>query len=375
VRFDPEDYAFVAHYDDRRIAGLVKGLGRQGVMRLVSVAISIVVVILIASTSGVLHPTVWYRTTRLTVIILAISLALTIVAQVVDMVASKGTSLGVHVAMLGLLIVAAGVLLVPLWYLVKLVKNYAELLQSFISVIDKLPGQPGLDSVQPALTGVRATSTTLLVLLIVAAAGLLAAAVVAALWLTKPRSLGWGQRRVMQVALMVPGVLLLACGAGVVFVAKYLVPQIEKKLGLTNLPVDITLPVLDVFNDWLIWLLLAGLVITLLTFATGAFKLVTANILRCRVPVGNALRVDPLGLVIDDLRGPRRVTWTEQPAIAGRQRSNVPGPELVVGGQRQPPWQVPFMYLDVLPGTIDSAVRAATQNARTLNLAPLDRMF
>jgi hypothetical protein len=93
------------------------------------------------------------------------------------------------------------------------------------------------------------------------------------------------------------------------------------------------------------------------------------------IMVGPALRVDPLGLVIADANGPVRVPWDQVGGLGTKAHMFLPGPELVVKRTGAPDWRVPFSYLDVLPGTIDSAIRAHTGGRRSLSTTPLDRFI
>jgi len=344
-------------------------------MRLVTLAISIVVVVVFAALSGSLHPTAWYTTTRYTGIFLVASVAVVAVVLIIEKAAKNASGATLHVVMLGALFVGANLLLCPVYLLRALVNGYVTTVQEFITILNTLQIPSTVGDVQPLLTAVHIASIVLIGLLIVGGVVLLAAVVLLVVWLVTPRSLGWIERQVINVALMTPPAMLLICCAGVVFLTKYAVPQVEKKLGLTDLPASTVLPGLAISDDWLVWMLMAFSLLTVAMAVFAAAKLTTANILRARLPQGNALRVDALGLVVDDIRGPQRVKWTENTAIAGRQRGNLPGPELVINRPGGRPWSVPFMYLDVMPGTVDSALRAATGDARTLDLAPLDKVF
>ena len=375
MRFDPEDYAFMAHYDRQRLGAQIAGLGKQGLMRLVTLAVSMVIVLIISAAAGSLHPTAWYSTTRYAAIFLIVSLVLIAVAQIIEKVAKKPTSTAFHVGILAVAIVASNLLLYPVYLLIAVINSYATAIREFIAILNVLHIQAAVSDAQSLLSAIQAVKVVLIAMLIVGGVALVAAIIMLVVWLVTPRSLGWAHRQVINIALMAPPVMLLVCCAGLVFVGKYLVPQAEKKLGLTNLPTNTVLPAMAIFADWLIWLLIGGMLITTMLVISGVAKQAMANILLARMPQGNALRVDALGMVVDDVRGPQRVTWTENVAIAGRQRGPLPGPELVIGRRGQRPWSVPFMYLDVMPGTVDSAIRAATQDTRAIDLTPLDKML
>ena len=375
MRFDPEDYAFIAHYDPTRLANQAKGLGKQGIMRIVTLAISIVIVVLIARNAGILHPTLWNPVTGWTAIFVLASLVLILLTQIVESLGIGAKSAGIHVGILVVVMVAANLVLYPVYLLITTVNDYQTVLHNFLVILNGLGIQPAVDAVQPLVDGVDTVKVVLIVILVVGGVLLVASVALLVAWLVTRRSLGWAQRRLLNLAVLYPPAVLVLCGGAVVFGSKYLLPQLEKKLGLDNLPSTVKLPGTGIFNDWLIWVLMAGLMVTGILLIVGVTKLAEARILVARVPVGNALRVDALGIVYDDLPSPRRVDWTAAPVIAGRQRGALPGPELVIGRPGQPTWSVPFMYLDVMPGTIDSAVRASTMNARTLDLGPLDKAF
>ena len=375
MRFDPEDYAFVAHYDSTRLANQAKGLAKQGLIRIVTLAISIVIVVIIAKNAGSLHPTVWNTVTRWSVLFVVIALALIVVAQAIESLVSRPTQAPLHVVLVVIVIVAAFLLLYPVYLLIKMVDDYLTVLRNFVAILDGLNAGSVVDALKPLMTDVTAARVALIVILVVGGVLFVASVALLVVWLVKQRSLGWWQRRIINAAMLYPPVVLMLCGGVIVLVSQYLLPQLTNKLGLGNLPTTVKLPGLGVFDDWLVWVLMAGLMVTGIMLIVGVTKVAEARILVARVPVGNALRVDALGVVYDSLAGPTRLEWTAGPVIAGRQRGALPGPELFIGQSNKSGWSVPFMYLDVMPGTVDSAVRAATMNARTLDLSPLDKIL
>ena len=375
MRFDPEDYAFVAHYDQSRLLGQAKMLGKQGLMRLVSIVIGVVFTIIIARSADVLHPKLWQPATVAAAIFFIAAIVVTVVVLLIARASTGKGGTTRQVVLLALLFAASGSLLWPVWMITRLIGGYLDAVNLFVTEIKQLPDQPGLDLVQTLHTQLGIVHVALLVLLGVVAVALPLGLLLLAFWLGKPRALGWIARREINLASIAAPALLLACGAVILLVGKYLVPQTVKKLGQTTLPSNVTLPKLDIFADWLMWLLLAGMMITIILMITNTAKLIGANLLLLRVPSGNALRVDALGLIVDDLSGPRRFTWDANPLITARQHQDLPGSELVIGHPGQAPWAMPFLYLDVLPGSVDSAVRAATQDVRTLDLTPLDKAY
>ena len=368
MRFDPEDYAFVAHYDQKRIAGQVKNLSKQALIRLFTVVIGIVVVVIIWWRNGKVSPSAWFGATRVAAIVLLVFLVVTAVVVIFEWFASSRASASIQVVVLAVLMVASGLLLFPVYFVASAANGYADPIRSFVGTLQEATDQTDYNIVKPLLTSLEAAHIGLLVCMGVAIAVLIAAIVLLIVWLSKPRSLGWRHRQVAVIALWVPPVLLMLCGALIAFAA-WKTTDIQKKIS-EALPSTVAL------KDWLIWLLLIGMLVTGVTFIAGAARVAMAAILQQRVPFGNALRVDPLGMIVDDISiGPQRLVWPALDIIAGRPHGQLPGPELVIGRGDQPAWTVPFMYLDVMPGTIDSAVRAHTQDIRVLDLTPMDKVF
>ena len=373
MRFDPEDYAFIARYDSKRMMASVKALGSAAVMRLIGVAVSLVIVVVIWSSGGTMKPSNWFVVTLDAVIVCAVFLVVTAVVAIIEKLRAAKAGVGEHAVLLCVLLIAAGVLLVPVAMLVNVLRGYQILLRAFV---DTLAGLPGLDSVRPFFTGVTVAYYALLVLLILAGLAVVAGVAMVIVWLRTPRSLGWMPRRVVRVGLIAPPILLLVSGVGLLLVSAWLVPKVQQGLDNSGQTTNAALPGTAIFDDYMTWVLLAFMMITAVTLVNAASRVTTGALLLARMPAGNALRVDPLGVVVDDAKmGPQRVTWAAIGQIAGRERGAMPGPELVIGRAQQAAWSVPFMFLDVLPGTIDSAVRAHAQDNRVLDLSALDKMF
>lgn len=95
------------------------------------------------------------------------------------------------------------------------------------------------------------------------------------------------------------------------------------------------------------------------------------------VPAGQALRIDHRGITVDagkQTDGARSYDWTGLSALRAGGTRVGPGPQLIVE-HAQGKWAVPLSYLDTLPGTIDSAVRAYSGGLRGLDLSGLDTLF
>ena len=371
MRFDPDDYAFTAHYDPAKLTGEVKSLAKQGLMRLISVAVSILVVVLIWSNAGRTPPTEWSAITRVAGITLAAVLVVAAVVAIIEKFAAPTANTGFQTVILVVLFTTSGALLYPVTRLIGFAESFKGVCKSFVLLLKLADDSDAAEAAAGLLSFVTTTHTVLLVSLVAVAVVVVAALALLVSWLLTPRSLGWRQRNVMQTALWLPAGLMIVSSAWLVLLSRRQVPNVEKLLGD-----DVVMPEAPILTDWLMWLLLAGLTVTVVTLLNGAVRTATASILLSRMPEGPALRVDPLGMVVDDDKtGPQRLIWPAIDVIAGRPRSALPGPELEIGRSGQSVWSVPFMYLDVMPGTIDSAVRAHTQDRRELDLSPMDQPF
>ena len=370
MRFDPDDYAFTAHYDATKLIGEVKTLAKQGLMRLISVAVSVIVVVAIWSSAGRTPPTEWSAITRVAGITLAAVLVVAAVVAIIEKFAASANA-GFQTVVLVVLFTTSGALLYPVTRLIGFANGYGATIQAFSDGLKHGDDSEAAEAAASLLSFLTTTHVLLLVLLVAIAVVVVAALTLLVFWLLTPRSLGWRQRNVMQIALWLPAGLLIVSSAWLVLLSRRQVPNVEKLLSE-----DVGIPEAPILEDWLMWLLLAGLSVTVVTLLNGAVRVATASILLSRMPEGPVLRVDPLGMVVDDDKnGPERLVWPAIDLISGRPRSALPGPELVIGRSGRSVWSVPFMYLDVMPGTIDSAVRAHTQDRRELDLSPMDKPF
>lgn len=128
----------------------------------------------------------------------------------------------------------------------------------------------------------------------------------------------------------------------------------------------------------LFWVLIAFIVLALLNPIITLVRIWRANRILTKVGQGAALRIDPAGLVLTNADGYQRVPWDQVDAVTSKLQHRLPGSSLVVrrrGDTKKTSWRVPFAFLDTLPGSIDSAVRAHTSGETTLDLRPLDRVF
>lgn len=97
-----------------------------------------------------------------------------------------------------------------------------------------------------------------------------------------------------------------------------------------------------------------------------------------RVPAGEAMRIDHQGVHVDEGtqgQGAEKLfDWAglSDLRVAGSKLGA--GPDLTVE-HRDGEWKVPVSYLDTLPGTIDSAIRAYSGGRRGLDLSGLDSIW
>ena len=337
-------------------------------MRLLMVVISVIVVVIIWWRNGKVAPGDWFGATLMAAIMVLVVLVAAAVIAIFEWLASARATAATQVVVITVLMIISSLLLIPVYLVASLISGYAEPVRNFLATLQQLPDPTDYGVVKPLLTGLNVAHVGLLVGIGVAAVAVIASIVLLILWVVTPRSMGWLHRRVAQVALWIPPLLLILCGALIAF-TRWKTLDIQKKIA-EGLPSTLIL------DDWLIWILLVGTLVTIVTFMAGVGRAGLAAILAQRVPQGNALRVDPLGMVVDDVKyGPQRLTWPVIDIICGRPHQPLPGPELVIGRSGQGLWTVPFLYLDVMPGTIDSAVRAHTQDNRDLDMTPLDKVF
>lgn len=144
--------------------------------------------------------------------------------------------------------------------------------------------------------------------------------------------------------------------AGVIFGVLYLVQD----------------PMNELARSLLLWFMGFGAVLA----AVSGVQLAWARRLLGKLGQGMAIRIDPAGIHLATDAGPVAVPWAQISAVAAKNHQKLPGPELVVKGlDKGQQWKVPFSYLDVMPGSIDSAVRAHTQGRMQLDLSALDRVW
>lgn len=92
------------------------------------------------------------------------------------------------------------------------------------------------------------------------------------------------------------------------------------------------------------------------------------------VPAGEALKIDHQGIRVDGSGNPQQFDWAalQEISVSGRRLGAGPALSLI---SAQSTWKVPVSFLDTLPGTIDSAIRAYSGGRRTLDLSDMDSIW
>jgi hypothetical protein len=357
MRLDPEDYAFVTSYTTlpmrktiSELAGGVKG-------RILSVVISLAIALFFWWSAG--RPSDFATITEVALgVVAAVLVGLAVLAIATRKAVGQPTTglWGYAFADLALLALlsAPGVMLV--WRLLRFDRALRPLME-YEAVAAAFP------------TFAPSHHLTLwLVLALAVIAGLwLTAFGALAYWAVRPASLGIPARRLATVAcwasliLTSPAIYLAASARG----------EMESAMSVAE-----AAPLIAYVwpRHTFVWVLLTGLIITIVNLGLGTFQLASAGLLVAGMATGPALRVDPIGVVLDDSGRAQRIAWPQVGVIGAKAHADLAGNELVVSRPGLADWRVPFRFLDVMPGTIDSAIRAHTMDERTLDLTRLDKV-
>ncbi|MGA4668992.1 hypothetical protein ACPCG0_04200 [Propionibacteriaceae bacterium Y1923] len=92
------------------------------------------------------------------------------------------------------------------------------------------------------------------------------------------------------------------------------------------------------------------------------------------VPAGEALRIDHTGIHVDATGSAQTFEWSGLQEISVTGRRLGAGPDLGLTSTNGS-WKVPVSFLDTLPGTIDSAIRAYSGGRRSLDLSGMDSIW
>jgi len=348
MRLDPEDYAFLASYSPARVGKQTARLGSALLALLISWAISVGFLVYWWFRMDKPKPQDSLTTTLL--VLDGVTMVVTLAAAVIALIASRRVSHGVGLVLHFVVLGAAVLPLVAvfrIWFRLHDLDAGVRVLSWFVS---------GLSWWSVALWG------SLCLLLLVTAAWA-AAVILGIVWALRPREIGWLARQFAAVSVVViPGLIALVTIAGFV---------VKKRLG------DATW--LTSFVPWFgglsLWALVSFLGITYILLALAVLRVSQMMTFTSRLVDRPALRVDPLGLVIDEASGPVRVRWGEVREVGAKAHTPLPGPELWLRRTNGTEWRVPFGFLDCLPGTIDSAIRAHTGDQRTLDVSRLSRIW
>lgn len=92
------------------------------------------------------------------------------------------------------------------------------------------------------------------------------------------------------------------------------------------------------------------------------------------VPAGEAVKIDHHGIHVGGSGTPQQFDWVSLQEIGVSGRRLGAGPNLTLTSA-QTTWTVPVSFLDTLPGTIDSAIRAYSGGRRSLDLSGMDSIW
>jgi hypothetical protein len=352
---DADDYAFTAHYDATRLAKSIVELRSVVRSQVIGLVISVAFAVFIWYSNREDH-SIFRVFTLIIVGAIAVAIVLQLVALVLARMAEPGsTKPGVAV---GLTLGAAVVLLLPATFMAISSGSMSATLFAF--------------DLGAAITGLFAVLITLHVGAAVTLGLLITGAVLLAVWKKDEAHKHWFlARNLMAAGILAPSVLCLLNGILAAVLGQVLSSKIE---SLNDVYLDRFQEALAA--DWSTWLIasMLGLVIARMGLTTA--NLACLVMLLDEMPIGPALRIDAAGMALADPKtlGPDRANWNEI-SISVRPHERAPGAELVIKRWGHKPWSVPLMYLDVLPGTLDSAIRSATLGAKVLNLESLNRIF
>ncbi|MDR0837685.1 MAG: hypothetical protein LBM94_05720 [Propionibacteriaceae bacterium] len=345
MQADPEDFAFTTAYSPDRLLLQLRSQQRGIVMRLILLAVIIAYAGYTIYKESQQHE--FDASTWIALGCVGGACAFVVVALLLISFAQPGTrkvTLSVVVVLVGLT-----ALLVPPILLLRVTRAFSR---------------------YEVFADLTWSSTAIMVALGVGLAMLLAAGVMLALWrVSDGETHGFIARRLASASVMVIIVLHVATG---VFVS-----YLSGKVTLLDIPPTVDMWYYQLFDDASVWSAASGL---LLAFPVGfgassVLQMAGLAWTISDMAVGQALRVDPAGLVVAASQGPVRIVWDDVAALSAQAHTSLPGHELVVRSDTGFSWKVPFIFLDSLPGSIDSAVRAATDNSWGLDVTRLNRVI
>jgi hypothetical protein len=342
---DADDYAFTAHYSSTRLVKLILALHGSVRGHVTGLIISMLFAVMIGRGTG--HNFDF----QLPTVLMLLAIVAAIVGQLVAMFMAKSVEPGSAKAGPAMAVTfgVAVVLLLPPTLLLRATSRFGE---------------------SEVFDGIAWVPMVLLIGLILVGGLVIAGAVLMVLWRTgDTHTYGFLARNFVSAGLLGSGIFCLVSGIAAAMLGQSVLPSLD-------IPASVDTGVYEMMTyDGVIWLIAAMLALPVIRMGRTTANIIYLVTLYEDMPTGPAFRIDAAGVALadPDTPGPDRATWNEI-GIGTRSHALTPGAELVVRRSGYKPWSVPFLYLDVLPGTIDSAIRSATLGARTLNLRRLDRI-
>lgn len=126
---------------------------------------------------------------------------------------------------------------------------------------------------------------------------------------------------------------------------------------------------------WSLVLLAVGVAAGIGTFIITLLGQLRVRRIVSQVPRGPVLSIERAGLVLDHAGYAEYLEWFRIAAIRGRTRRRAPGPVLEVVRVDGTVWSVAFVLLEVLPGSIDSGIRAYSNGRFSLDMTRCDDIW
>lgn len=126
---------------------------------------------------------------------------------------------------------------------------------------------------------------------------------------------------------------------------------------------------------WSVVILAIGVAVGIVTFAITLLEQRRVRRIVSQVPRGPALSMERVGLVLDHAGQAEYLEWPRIAAVRGRAKRRAPGPVLEVVRTDGTVWSVPFVLLEVLPGSIDSGIRAYSNGRFSLDMSRCDDIW
>jgi hypothetical protein len=345
MQANPEDYAFTTAYSPDRLLLQLGGQQRGLKMRLIMLALIVAYAIYTIYEESKLHEFTF--STKIALGCVGGAVVLVIVALVFVSLSEPGSR---RIELSALVVLAAlALLLGPPILLLRVARNFSR---------------------YDVFVDLQWSSTAIMVALGVGLVVLLAAGVLVALWRSSDgESHGFIARRLASAAVTLIIIVHVATGLFVTY--------LSGRVAELDIPPTVDMWYYELFDDAAVWSVASGLLLAF-PVGLGASAVLQMTGLAWTISdmaTGPALRVDPAGLVVAASHGPVRIVWDDVEALSAQAHTSMPGHELIVRSDTGFSWKVPFVFLDSLPGSIDSAVRAATDNSWSLDVGRLNRVI